>query len=50
MPVVLGVLAGSAVGTRILTHGQTKWLRLLFSVVIAALGVEMIIKGMQGSP
>ncbi len=48
MPVVLGVLAGSAVGTRILTHGQTKWLRLLFSVVIAALGVEMIIKGVQG--
>jgi len=50
MPVVLGVLAGSAVGARILTHGQTKWLRLLFSLVIAALGVQMIIKGMQGSP
>ncbi len=49
MPVVLGVLAGSAVGTRILTTAA-KWLRLLFSVVIAALGVEMIIKGMQGSP
>jgi uncharacterized membrane protein YfcA len=50
MPVVLGVLVGSAVGTRILTHGQTKWLRLLFSLVIAALGVQMIIKGMQGGP
>ena len=49
MPVVLGVLAGSVVGTRILTHGHTKWLRLLFSVVIAALGVEMILKGMHGT-
>jgi uncharacterized membrane protein YfcA len=48
MPVVLGVLAGSAVGTRILTQGQTKWLRLLFSLVIATLGVEMILNGMQG--
>jgi len=50
MPVVLGVLVGSAVGARILSRAQTKWLRLLFSLVIAALGVQMIIKGMQGSP
>ncbi len=50
MPVVLGVLAGSVVGTRILTRGQTKRLRPLFSVVIAALGVEMILKGMHGTP
>jgi uncharacterized protein len=50
MPVVLGVLAGSVVGARILTHGQTRWLRVLFSLVIAALGVEMIVKGVQGRP
>jgi hypothetical protein len=42
MPVMLGVLAGSLVGARLLPHAPTRWLRLLFSVVIAALGVEMI--------
>src|SRR5512144_894360 len=41
MPVMLGVLAGSIAGTRILARGQTRWLRLVFSLVIAALGVEM---------
>jgi len=50
MPVVLGVLAGSVVGTRILTHGDTRWLRLVFSLVIAGLGVEMILKGVRGGP
>ncbi len=50
MPVVLGVLVGSVAGTRVLTHGQTRWLRLLFSMVIAALGIEMILKGLQGIP
>ncbi len=42
MPVMLGVLTGSLVGARLLPHAPTRWLRLLFSVVIAALGVEMI--------
>ena len=42
MPVMLGVLAGSLLGARILTKADTKWLRIVFSVVIMLLGLEMI--------
>jgi uncharacterized membrane protein YfcA len=48
MPVVLGVLAGSLIGTRILVKAETKWLRLIFSIVIVLLGVQMIYKGLTG--
>jgi uncharacterized protein len=48
MPVMLGVLAGSLVGTRILVKAQTKWLRLVFSAVIVVLGIEMLYKGLAG--
>ena len=49
MPVMLGVLAGSLWGTRILVRAETKWLRLIFSVVIAVLGVQMLAKGLFGT-
>jgi uncharacterized membrane protein YfcA len=48
MPVMLGVLAGSLVGARILVTAQTKWLRLVFSGVIVLLGIEMLYKGLSG--
>jgi hypothetical protein len=48
MPVMLGVLAGSLVGARVLVKARTKWLRIVFSVVIVALGVEMIYSGFTG--
>jgi len=48
MPVMLGVLAGSIVGARLLLRMRTAWLRLAFAVVIAALGVEMIYGGITG--
>ena len=48
MPVMLGVLAGSLVGTRILVKAETKWLRLVFSTVIVILGFEMLYKGLSG--
>src|SRR5437667_6514459 len=48
MPVMLGVLAGSVLGTRILMKAETNWLRLVFSVVIVVLGLEMIYKGLSG--
>jgi len=48
MPVMLGVLAGSLVGTRILFQAETKWLRLIFSVIILLLGVQMIYNGVAG--
>jgi len=48
MPVMLGVLAGSLLGTRVLVRMETKWLRLVFSLVIALLGIEMLYKGIRG--
>ncbi len=48
MPVMIGVLIGSLLGTRVLVKTQTKRLRLVFSVVIVLLGVEMMFKGLTG--
>jgi uncharacterized membrane protein YfcA len=48
MPVMLGVLAGAWIGTRVLVRAQTQWLRLVFSLVILALGLEMIYSGWTG--
>jgi uncharacterized membrane protein YfcA len=48
MPVMLGVLGGSMLGTRVLVKAETKWLRIVFSLVIVALGLEMLYKGLSG--
>jgi len=48
MPVMLGVLIGSLMGTRVLVKTQTKQLRLIFSGVIVLLGIEMLLKGFTG--
>lgn len=48
MPVMLGVLAGSLLGARVLAGARVRVLRIVFSTVIAALGVEMIYKGFTG--
>jgi uncharacterized membrane protein YfcA len=48
MPVMLGVLAGSLLGARLLVKARTKVLRYVFSAVIVALGVEMIYGGFSG--
>jgi uncharacterized membrane protein YfcA len=48
MPVMIGVLMGSLLGTRVLVKTQTKRLRLVFSVVIVLLGLEMMFKGLTG--
>jgi uncharacterized protein len=48
MPVMIGVLIGSLMGTRVLVKTQTKRLRLVFSLVIVLLGVEMMFKGLTG--
>ena len=49
MPVMLGVLAGSTIGARVLTTAPTRALRVLFGVVVAVLAVEMIVQGMRGA-
>lgn len=49
MPVMLGVLVGSLMGTRVLVKTKTKSLRLVFSLVIVLLGIEMLLKGVTGT-
>jgi uncharacterized protein len=46
-PVMLGVLAGSLVGARLLTVARSHILRWVFSAAILALGVEMIVTGLK---
>jgi uncharacterized membrane protein YfcA len=48
MPVMLGVLSGSLVGTRVLSRTPTRWLRWIFNAVIFVLGVEMILNAITG--
>jgi len=48
MPVVLGVLGGSLLGARLLAGARVRVLRIVFSVVIALLGIEMIFNGTVG--
>lgn len=49
MPVVLGVLPGSVLGSRILGRASVRFLRLTFTLTILALGIEMIYNGLSGS-
>jgi uncharacterized membrane protein YfcA len=48
MPVMLGVLAGATLGARILAQARPSVLRIIFGLVIAVLGVEMIYNGAIG--
>jgi len=48
MPVVLGVLPGSMLGSRILGGASVRVLRLIFTLTILALGIEMIYNGLTG--
>jgi uncharacterized protein len=48
MPVMLGVGLGALVGARVLVCAPVKPLRLVFSIIVAALAVEMIHGGLTG--
>ncbi len=48
MPVMLGVLAGSMVGAKVLVRTRVAVLRWIFAGVIVVLGVEMIYNGLAG--
>jgi uncharacterized membrane protein YfcA len=48
MPVMLGVLGGSLTGSKILVRAEVKTLRIVFAVVIVALGLEMVINSITG--
>ena len=45
MPVMLGVLGGAFIGTRVLTKAKTPSLKILFALVILVLAGEMIYNG-----
>jgi uncharacterized membrane protein YfcA len=49
MPVMLGVLCGSLVGTRILVRVNVPTLKIIFALVIVILGFEMIYSGIKGT-
>ena len=49
MPVMLGVLAGSMLGAKVLVRARVRLLRWIFSAVIVALAIEMIRNGLRGT-
>lgn len=48
MPVMLGVLAGSLIGARVLSSASTRVLRWVFAAVVGVMAVEMIYGGIRG--
>ncbi len=48
MPVMLGVLAGSMLGAKVLFRSKTQVLRWVFGAVIVFLGLQMIIHSLTG--
>jgi uncharacterized membrane protein YfcA len=48
-PVMLGVLAGSLAGAHMLVRIRVPVLKMVFVIVIVALGVEMIYSGATGN-
>ena len=49
MPVMLGVLGGSLLGSRLLLKTKTRSLRSVFAVVILILAIEMLYNGFVGN-
>jgi uncharacterized membrane protein YfcA len=47
-PVMLGVLAGALLGARLLARAPVRSLRMLFTIVVAVMAVEMIYQGAAG--
>jgi len=48
MPVMLGVLAGAFLGSKVLVHARVRTLRIVFGLVVFALAAEMIVNGYLG--
>ncbi len=46
-PVAVGVLAGALVGTRLLMHLNVKWLRIIFSIAISLVALQMMYNGIN---
>ena len=48
MPVMLGVLGGAFLGTKVLMRAPVRTLRIIFAFVVLALAVEMVFSGITG--
>jgi uncharacterized membrane protein YfcA len=48
MPVMLGVLAGAFLGTKVLVRARVRTLRIVFGCVVLVLAIEMIVNGFLG--
>jgi len=48
LPVMLGVLAGSMLGARLLPRMPVKVLRCIFAIAVAVIAVQMILHGLRG--
>ena len=48
MPVMLGVLAGSLLGARLLSRLPVMLLRRIFAVVVGVMAIQMIVEGIRG--
>jgi uncharacterized protein len=48
MPVMLGVLGGSLIGSRLLVRAHVRTLKVVFSLLIIAMGIEMIVNSAIG--
>jgi uncharacterized membrane protein YfcA len=48
MPVMLGVLAGSLLGAKMLAKARNQTLRVVFGIVIFVMAAQMIYKGVRG--
>src|SRR5262249_53253029 len=48
MPVMLGVLGGAFIGSKVLVHAPVRILRMVFAGVISVLAIEMIVNGILG--
>jgi uncharacterized membrane protein YfcA len=49
MPTMLGVLAGSMIGARLLPKLGVPLLRKGFAIVVALVAIEMIVSGVRGT-
>jgi uncharacterized membrane protein YfcA len=49
-PVALGILLGAFIGTRLLRHLSNKAIRLIFIPVMAAIAIEMVLRGLGIAP
>ena len=49
-PVAIGALCGSFLGAKILPHAKVKTLRVIFAIIVAIAGTQMLMKGLNTTP